>query len=72
MSGHGLGATMIRAVAATAVALVTAARPIGVKADADAFPWKLLRGTPQGTWYIAHEYATSRRVAQTARTRPAN
>ena len=28
------------------------------KADADAFPWKLFEGTPNGTWYIAHEYAT--------------
>jgi len=39
-------------------ALVAAAVPISVKADADAFPWKLFEATPNGTWYIAHEYAT--------------
>jgi len=31
---------------------------MSVKADADAFPWKLFKGAPNGTWYIAHEYAT--------------
>src|SRR5271165_2601845 len=33
-------------------------RATGQKADADAFPWKLFESTPNGTWYIAHEYAT--------------
>jgi hypothetical protein len=39
-------------------ALVAAAVPISAKADADAFPWKLFESAPNGTFYIAHEYAT--------------
>ena len=40
------------------VTLVAAAVPMSAKADADAFPWKLLKGYPSQTLYIAHEYAT--------------
>jgi hypothetical protein len=32
--------------------------PTPVKAEGDTFPWKLLVGTPSGTRYVAHEYAT--------------
>ena len=39
-------------------ALVAAAVPMSVKADADAFPWKLFKGFPDGTWRVVQEYAT--------------
>ncbi len=49
---------MKKHVIVSVAALVAAVVPTSVKADADAFPWKLFKGAPNGTWYIAHEYAT--------------
>ena len=59
------------------VTLVAAAVPMSAKADADSFPWKLLKGAPNGNWYVAHEYATEQacrsdgEIAARLRTRPA-
>jgi hypothetical protein len=55
-----LAPTMRKHIIFGLAALVAAAVPVPVRADADAFPWKLLQGTPNGTWYVAHEYATER------------
>jgi len=59
------------------MALVAVPVPMSAKADADSFPWKLLKGAPNGNWYVAHEYATEQacrsdgEIAARLRTRPA-
>jgi hypothetical protein len=38
--------------------LITLSISFTANADADAFPWKLLKTAPDGNLYIAHEYAS--------------
>jgi hypothetical protein len=49
---------IMRAVASLAVITMTIIAGTPALADADAFPWKLLKNTSDGNLYIAHEYAS--------------